>query len=75
MLEIRDLQVADASAWLHIGRGTAHDALHHFQSGIADCERAAELVEFLPGRPAVDIKISAEAQRVDRGADAPQTLF
>src|SRR6185436_7709233 len=59
--------------------GAADDALHHLESHIADRKRPVEEVEFVPGRPTLDIEVGAEAKGMDRrahhvldGADAAE---
>ena len=62
----RNRHVADAGVGIDLrGRATL-DALDHLEPGLADREFAVEQVEFMPGRPAVDIDIAAKAQWIDR---------
>ena len=62
-------QVADAGVGIHLGRGAAHDALDDLQPRArADGDLRVEQIELMPGRPAFDIEIAAEAQRMDRRA-------
>src|SRR5262245_17403272 len=65
---LRDGEVALGGIRIDIDGGTADDALDHLQPGCADYEGAVDEVEFGPGRPALDIEIGAEAQRMDRHA-------
>ena len=53
---------------IDIDGGAADDAFHHLQSDIADRQRLVDEVEFVPGRPALDIEVGAEAKRMDRRA-------
>src|SRR5947209_18514674 len=74
---LRDGEVALRRIRIDIDGGAADDALHDLQPDIANGERSVEQIEFVPGRPALNIKVGAEAQGMDRrthhvldGADA-----
>ena len=62
-------EIADAGIRIDIDRGAAHDALGHLQPRGADRDLLPEQAEFVPGRPACDVQVGAEAQRMDRHAD------
>ena len=59
----------DAGVGIDIDGGAADDALDHLQPDVADRERLVEQVEFVPGRPALDIEVGAEPQRMHGAAD------
>ena len=65
---VRDGEVALGRIRIDIDGGAADDAFHHLQPDIADRKRLVEEVEFVPGRPALDIEVGAEAKRMDRRA-------
>ena len=58
-----------AGIGIDIDGGAADDALDHLEPVVADRERPVEQVELMPGRPALDIEVGAEAQRMDGVAD------
>ena len=62
-------EIADAGIRIDIGRRAAHDPLGHLQPRGADRDLLPDQAEFMPGRPARDIEIGAEAQRMHRHAD------
>src|SRR5438105_3444074 len=66
---LRDGEVALRRIRIDIDGGAADDALHDLQPDIADRQRVVDEVEFVPGRPALDIEIGAEAKGMDRRAD------
>src|SRR5262249_38487023 len=67
--DARDLQIADAGVRVDLGRGAAHDPLDDFQPYIlTDVDLRADKVELAPGRPALDIKVAAKAERMHRRA-------
>src|SRR4029078_10419409 len=64
----RDGEVALGRIRIDIDGGAADDAFHHLQARIANGDRSVEQIEFVPGRPALDIEVGAEAKRMDRRA-------
>src|SRR6267142_108092 len=48
-----DREVADAGVGIHVGGGTAHDALHHLEPRAGDRNLLPEQLELAPGRPAL----------------------
>ena len=69
MQRLRDREVARAGVGIDIDGGAADDALDHLEPDVADGERPVEQVELVPGRPALDIEVGAEAQRMDGVVD------
>ena len=69
MQHARNRQVADAGVGIDLGRGATHDALDDLQPRRGPIAiSASEQIELMPGRPALDVEIAAEAQRIDRRA-------
>src|SRR5262249_23629671 len=66
---LRDGEVARGRIRIDIDGSAADDALYNLQPDVADRKRPVEQVEFVPRRPALDIEIGAEAQRMNRRAD------
>ena len=62
-------EIADAGVWIDVGRGAALDPLRHLQPRLADRDLLAEQAELMPCRPALDIEVGAEAQRMHRHAN------
>ena len=62
---VRNRQVALRGIRVDVDGGTADNSLHNLESDIRDHKRAVEQVELVPGRPALDIEVGAEAQGVD----------
>jgi hypothetical protein len=66
---MRDVEVAYRTFGIDIDCRATDDGLDHLQPDVTDRERSVEQFEFVPGRPAGDIQIGAEAQGMDRLAD------
>ena len=66
---VHDVEVAFGCFGVDVDGGAAGDPLHHFQPDLADGEDLAEQFELAPGRPAADVQVGAEAQRMNRQAD------
>src|SRR6478736_6018028 len=63
-----DGEVALGGIRIDIDGGAADDAFHHLQSHIADRQPMVDEIEFVPGRPTLDIEVGAKAKRMDRRA-------
>ncbi len=66
----RDIEIALGRVGIHRGGGAPDDGFHHPRAGAAKLDLAAVGFELGPGRPSRDIEIGAEAQGIDRSADA-----
>jgi hypothetical protein len=66
---MRDIEVARGGVGIDVDGGATFDPLHDLQARVANDQGPVEQAEFVPGRPAPDIEIGAEAQRSDRLAD------
>src|ERR1041385_2438203 len=67
---IGDLEIADAGVRIDIGGGATHDAFDDLEPrALPDRNLAAEKIKLGPRRPALDIHVGAEAQRIDRHAE------
>src|ERR1700689_2579028 len=66
---LRNVEIARRGLWIDVDRRAADDPLDDPEPRIADGNGSVEQLEFVPGRPAADIEVGAEPQRVDREAD------
>src|SRR5436190_22685626 len=57
---LRDGEIALCGVGIDVDGGAADNALDHLEPDIADRERVVEQVEFMPGRPALDIEVGAK---------------
>src|SRR5207244_11493461 len=62
----RDVEVARCGFRVDVDGGAAADPLHDFQPRVANGEGLAEQLEFVPCRPAADVEIGAEPERMNR---------
>ena len=65
----REVEVARRAFRVDIDRRAAGDPLDDFQPRVANGEGLAERLEFAPCRPAADVEIGTEPERMNRQAD------
>src|SRR5260370_18247257 len=63
---VRDVEVARRGLRIDVGGGAAHDPLYDLEPDVADGKGLAEQLELVPCRPAADIEVGTESQRVNR---------
>ncbi len=66
----RHVDVPLGGVGVHHGRRTADDGLHHLGASLPEPDLSSIGLHLRPGRPAVDIEIGPEPERVERTADA-----
>src|SRR5665213_3965763 len=66
---LRNVEVARRRLRIDVDRRAADDSLDDPEPRVADSNGPVEQLEFVPGRPAADIEIGAETQRMDRQAN------